>query len=530
MRDVSILDAMNDPALLGGVFPAVSGAAWRAFAAALYGLPLDAAGLAIYQQCTGRSNVPTEPAREAWLVCGRRSGKTLATAAIVVHAALFRDWRPYLGPGDVATVVAIACDRRQARTLMRYIVGILERSPVLSREVVAVKAESIELHNRVCIEIHTGNFRSVRGYSIPVAVLDESAFFRDERSALPADELVRALQPALASMPGSLLIGLSSPHSRRGVLWERYRQHYGRDGDVLIWQADSLTMNPTLRAAAIERAYAEDRESASSEWGAQFRSDLVQFLADDLIEAATPDGCVERPPALHLTDGTPIRYFAFVDPSGGRHDAMTLAIAHSEGTQVVLDAVRAAVPPFDPQKVVGEFAQVAARYRLNSVTGDRYAGAWVQTQFAAHGITYTPSELDKSSLYLAALPTFAQHEVTLLDHPRLLTELRLLERRPRMGGKPDLVDHPPRQSDDLANAACGVIALCSRRATWTGEPRIHVVQLDTSSPDGPTYVTPGDARLKEYDDRLAARRGAQPWDVREGDSTWSAYEAERHHF
>ncbi len=473
-RSPNILDAMDDPALLGRVFPAASRAGWRAFFAALYALPFDDGGLALFRECTSRTHAPIEAAREAWLVCGRRSGKTLATALIVVHAALFRDWRPHLGPGDVATIVAIACDRRQARTLMRYIVGILERSPVLSREVVAVKAESIELANRVCIEIHAGNFRSVRGYAIPLAVLDEAAFFRDERSALPADELVRALQPALASMPGSLLIGLSSPHSRRGVLWERYRQHYGRDSDVLVWQADSMTMNPTLPHVAIERAYADDRESASAEWGGLFRSDLVQFLADDLIEAATPDGCIERPPELHLANGTPIKYRAFVDPSGGRHDAMTLAIAHADGERAVLDAVRIAHPPFDPQHVVAEFASTLQQYRIRTVTGDRYAAAWVQTQFASHEIAYTPADLDKSSIYLAALPMFTQHAVSLLDHPRLLTELRLLERRPRMGGKPDLVDHPPRQCDDTANAALGAVWLVSRSHRAAGSQLVHV--------------------------------------------------------
>ena len=37
-RSLSILEAMDDPRLLGNVFPATSRAAWRAFFAALYGL------------------------------------------------------------------------------------------------------------------------------------------------------------------------------------------------------------------------------------------------------------------------------------------------------------------------------------------------------------------------------------------------------------------------------------------------------------------------------------------------------------
>lgn len=41
-------------------------------------------------------------------------------------------------------------------------------------------------------------------------------------------------------------------------------------------------------------------------------------------------------------------YYAFVDPSGGRHDRFTLAIAHVEQDRSVLDALRAWKPPFNP--------------------------------------------------------------------------------------------------------------------------------------------------------------------------------------
>jgi hypothetical protein len=42
---VSILDALDDPQLFASLFPS-SWAPWRAFLAAIYGLPLDAEGLA----------------------------------------------------------------------------------------------------------------------------------------------------------------------------------------------------------------------------------------------------------------------------------------------------------------------------------------------------------------------------------------------------------------------------------------------------------------------------------------------------
>ena len=127
------------------------------------------------------------------------------------------------------------------------------------------------------------------------------------------------------------------------------------------------------------------------------------------------------------------------------------------------------MPPFDPKAAVTRFAQIVKSYRLAGVTGDAYAAAWVETAFAEAGISYVRAELDKSATYLAAFPAFAQHRAELLDHPRLINELRLLERRPRMGGRGDAIDHPPRQSDDAANAALGALWECAKVRHVTGQ-------------------------------------------------------------
>ena len=59
---------------------------------------------------------------------GRRGGKSFVLAVIAVFLACFKDWRPYLGPGEIGTVMIIAKDRAQARSIKRYISG-LPRTP-----------------------------------------------------------------------------------------------------------------------------------------------------------------------------------------------------------------------------------------------------------------------------------------------------------------------------------------------------------------------------------------------------------------
>ncbi len=115
-----------------------------------------------------------------------------------------------------------------------------------------------------------------------------------------------------------------------------------------------------------------------------------------------------------------------------------------------------------PDEVVERYCEVLKSYGLASVTGDRYAAEWVCTAFAKHGISYTSVPKDKSGIYVESLPLFTAKNVELLDIQLLETELRLLERRPRAGGKGDIVDHPPRATDDAANATCGSLWLAAQ--------------------------------------------------------------------
>jgi hypothetical protein len=51
----------------------------------------------------------------------------------------------------------------------------------------------------------------------------------------------------LATIPGSLLIGMSSPHRRAGLLYQKWRESYGKnDDDVLVIRAPSRALNSTL--------------------------------------------------------------------------------------------------------------------------------------------------------------------------------------------------------------------------------------------------------------------------------------------
>jgi hypothetical protein len=381
---VTILEAIDD-GLFGDRLRNSSWAAWRVALAAIFGLPLHGSDLATYRRCTGRQAPPRDRASEAWLICGRRAGKSFVMALCAVYLAAFKDWSPCLGPGEVATVMLIARDRRQARVLLRFVNGLFASTPMLAAMVVGSTIEGVELSNRTVVEVHTASFGAVRGYTVVTALCDEIAFWpTDEGSANPDGEVLNAIRPAMATIPGSMLLCASTPYSRRGELGQAHQRHFGREGDpVLVWRAPTGVMNPTVPPRLIAEAIERDPAWAAAEYGSEFRSDLEAFVDRAVVERLVDLGVVERLPVAGLS------YRAFTDPSGGSGgDSFTLAIGHREGDQVVIDAIRERRPPYSPSEVVVEFSALLRSYGLGSVQGDRYAGSWPSEAFGKNRISY----------------------------------------------------------------------------------------------------------------------------------------------
>jgi hypothetical protein len=476
--------------------------AWRAFLCAAYGLPMTDQEFAIYRECTGREDRPEKRAREVYVPTGRRGRKSAIAALMAVEAAAFRDHAGagYLAPGERALVPVMAKDKADAQTIRRYCGAILsapllDGSPNPLAELILDKdpdtgqeglsTERIALRTRCDIEVKALKITSGRGRTIPLFLGDEAAFWPTDDAAEPDVEILRAIEPAQSMVPGAMIALLSSPYARKGLLWEKYRAHYGKPGDVLVWQAPTVRMHDTPQIRAhVQKAYAVDPISAAAEYGAKFRTDVETYLPVELVEAATDWGVTKRPKVTNT-------YHAFVDPSGGSQDSMTLAIAHwDHARQVsVLDYIGEWSPKededtqattFSPEDATSEAADVVKSYGLSLVTGDRYAGEWVRERFRKHGIRYAVSESTKSTLYIDLVPLFTGSTARILDNEKLRRQLVALERRTARGGR-DSVDHPPGGHDDLANSAAGALVAADqygRRLAKVEEPEAPAETTD----------------------------------------------------
>jgi hypothetical protein len=455
---ISLRQSLQDPNLLGGALTGESWAAWRTLLVASMGEFLTEDEREIFSKLTGRDREPLQRVDQFAAVVGRRGGKSRAMATLATYIAGLCDHSDALVPGERGVLLCVALDQRVAKIILDYAEACFERSPILKQLIVNRTADALELTNGITLEVRPASFRKLRGPTYVAVIADELAFwYVDAAYANPDVEILNAVEPGLATTGGPLILA-SSPHARRGVLWEVFKRHYGAGGDPLILVAHgaSRTLNPSLPQRIVDRALEKDRTRATAEYLAEFRTDVEGFVALEVVESCVGDHR-EMLPAAGVT------YRGFVDPSGGSEDAMTLAIAHRStrpDERVIVDAVREVRPPFSPSAVVDDFAALLQRYRISKVVGDHYGGEFVREPFHRHGISYEVCKQPKSDLFRDMLPLLNSGQITLPQNDRLIAQIVGLERRVSRGGK-DSIGHPPHGHDDVANAVAGVVGAIS---------------------------------------------------------------------
>jgi hypothetical protein len=131
---------------------------------------------------------------------------------------------------------------------------------------------------------------------------------------------------------------------------------------------------------------------------------------------------------------------------------MTLAIAHQEGSCTVLDRLEVALPPFSP----------------DAVHGDRYAAAWSEERFRAHG-GRVPLERADDVRALRGVPAAAheQHPWSCSMTGNCDTNCVDWERRAGRSGR-DAVSHRVGGHDDCAASVAGACVLAASQAADDG--------------------------------------------------------------
>jgi hypothetical protein len=461
---ISLRAALDDNQLLGHVLAGESWSAWRTLLIAAMGERLTDAERVTFKQLTQREREPLQRVEELIAVIGRRGGKSRAISVLATYLASCVDY-PMLSPGERGCALVCAPDQQQSDLVLDHIEANFRQSPILRQLIEQRTARELKLTNRIDITVRSSDFRRLRGPTWVCCIADESAFFYNNEgsgSANPDSEILNSVRPGLATTRGLLAI-ISSPYARRGELWRLYNQHFGANGDplILVAQAPSRTMNPSLPESIVTRAMERDPASAASEYLAAFRSDLEAYVSREAVSACVARNVFERPYQIGQS------YRGFCDPSGGSSDSFTLCISHfvPSSQTVIVDCLREAKPAFSPEIVCQQFSEVLKSYRINRVVSDRYGGIWPVEQFAKFNIIAEQSAEPKSSLYQTLLPLINSQRVILLNHAKTINQLCSLEQRNTRGLKPQ-IDSPPNMHDDLSNCVAGAAALCLAKSSY----------------------------------------------------------------
>jgi hypothetical protein len=420
--------------------------------------------------------------REGWFICGRRAGKSDALAStIVAYEAALGGHEQHVRKGQQAYCFQIAQDLRMARYSLNFIRATLESSPILKKLIKQVTADRIDLSNNLTIAVVPPTLKAVRGFANPVTVMDEvGVWYQDSDAANPDYEIWRAVTPAQAQFPNRILVGISSPWNKAGLLFQ-YAEA-GTEGrnaaeaekdrfkDCLVWHASSAMMRSDVGWREKDRIprdwfaseQARDPRAFERECLAIFQDSISGFISTELLKQCIDHGVIERAPAPRNF------YVAAIDPAF-RRDAFALVIAHAnEHGEVIIDLIRRWTPqhgqPVNPSDVLRELAPILKTYGIQVVTSDQYhadtlSQLALQHGFAIESIPFTG--VSKGSIYANLQMLVNQKRIHLLDHAEAYKELRSLERTLTKTGVIQIAG-PPGQHDDIASA----IALACHKTAW----------------------------------------------------------------
>ena len=389
----------------------------RTLLKSMYGLAFNFEERAIYSACTGRGDsYPANAFPETTVIAGARSGKDSRIAVpTVLYEVACGGHEKHLARGEQGVICCIAQDTYGAGILGGYLRGHFGENPLLKELLIDEPLErEIRLKNRMKIVLFPSTQTATRGWSIPLAVMDELGFWRLEGSSNSDIEIQQSIRRGQIAFPGKKLLKISTPFIKGGVLFDDFKNFYGQpQQDVLVWRASSSLMNPSLDNGNLEREQRLDPQRFEREYMAEFIDDISAWIPGAWVESAVTKGIEKRAPR------PPWQYVSTVDQSGLRTDEFTHCVSHLEKNLFVQDFLRAWHATgrgfSDLDSVVKSICEVSAAYGCKTVIGDQASESWVGQKFAEHGMGFRVSEKNTSECYLASEVFFATGRVELLD-------------------------------------------------------------------------------------------------------------------
>ncbi len=255
---------------------------------------------------------------------GRRGGKTGKLGARIAIFEAFRDHA--ISRGERAHIMLIAPVIAQAKIAFDFIQKDILSSDILSRKIANIRKNEIVLRNGITIGCYACSHITVRGHAAVAIICDEICFWKNEKTSVSCDEeVLAALRPTMATFPSAKLIKVSTPNTKRGLIYEEFRKRSGLDH--LFWQLSSRDLNPTISAEFLEAERMRNPGEFKREYLAQFTDSVVSWIEPEVLATCVIEGRKELPRVFDAT------YAAAIDPAFKGAD-FAFALAHRSSAVV----------------------------------------------------------------------------------------------------------------------------------------------------------------------------------------------------
>ena len=410
---------------------------------------------------------------------GRRSGKTFCAAASAVYActALAPIFKKYIRANESYYVLFVANNEEQAKIALDQVKIFLENSPTLKMLIKSNNATSVTLKNGAIFKAVPNTAKGVRGYSVALAIFDEAAHYRTGYGEQTGEQLYQAIAPSIAQFGdyGRLLM-ISTPWTKQGIFYDNYQKGLsGEYPEIHVANYPTWEVNPTISEAFLASAKKRDPIMYEVEYGANFSVDFAAFLdVDKIRESVTLSGTT--PPQKTYRN----KYLLALDPALSG-DAFTAAIAHQEGTKLVIDYFHEFLPSFHQgSKKVVDISKVEewilARhqdYGFKKIVLDQFQSAsTIQRLSAKLGskiteLTWTHNNKIIAYGYLKEL--FNLNQIALYPHDKTISQLTNLQVHYNKSGSWTVSGGSGLQVDDYCSvlAALAFISKDSKDVGWS---------------------------------------------------------------
>lgn len=438
--------------------------------------------------------IPASARRVVAAVCGRGSGKTLLGGTRALHLAMTVDVSG-LRKGERALCPIIAPDMAVAQQAVRFALGAAEQLGlrIVQRTAGGEGGFSLIRANGTKVRIApiaaSTKGAAGRGFSIPCAVLDEAAFFRDATAKVNDQDIFDAIRPRI--MPGGQVVILSSPWAETGLLFSLWQRNYGHARDALVAHAPTGLMrsdDPQI-LADIEAERGADPEKTARERDARFMTSNASAFFDARAIAAA---LIPEEPDLQADSVVTVGGdFAFRRNSSAFVGVQAAWTLNGKMNYSVVDILekRPAGTPLKPSTICADAAKFAKELGVDDITADGHYREAVAEHLQAHNVSHMIApegasgkaevfQIARALLHegLVKIPQVIKKDPKLCE--KLLRQLREVSARPLAGGGTAI------ESPLWASGEHGDIVSAFVLALWRA---YQLTDREAPKDDGPKY-------------------------------------------